>query len=417
MKRIVFGFVAAAFLLLLVSETSHAIPAFSRKYKTSCSTCHYAFPMLNAFGEAFKNNGYRYPEGRDPEMTKEEPVSLGSEAYKKVWPNAVWPSDIPGSSTISVHAVGRINYGALNPVKWEFEIPHELEVLYGGTIGEDFSFFGEMELENEVNETVIAFPFALQFDPDPVLHVRAGMVHADPTPTHLRLTRNHYNIASLRSRNGWRFRDEQIGLELWGAGNGAGSRGGFTYRLGVVNGQGISDVNPQKDVYGKATYKIGGLGEIGGAEAEGSEVSEFYIDNSVTLGGFFYKGTASKSGAKDEDFTIFGGDVDFWYNRMILNCALMLMNSDIPNTTSRKSMAYYAQGNYVLYPWLIGLVRYEWEDKDTEEDAVSKPVNAVIPGITVVARANVKFILEFKKYLDKANEKNDTFVLQMNFGI
>ena len=121
-------------------------------------------------------------------------------------------------------------------------------------------------------------------------------------------------------------------------------------------------------------------------------------------------------GAKDEDFTIFGGDVDFWYNRMILNCALMLMNSDIPNTTSRKSMAYYAQGNYVIYPWLISLVRYEWEDKDTDQDLV-KPVNAIIPGVTVMARANVKFILELRRYLDKANEKNDTFVLQMNFGI
>lgn len=416
MKRVVFGLVAAAFLLLLASESSYAIPTFSRKYKTSCSTCHYAFPMLNAFGEAFKNNGYRYPAGKDPEMAKEEAVSLGSEAYKKVWPDAIWPSDVPGASPFSAHAVGRINYAAMSNVKWEAEIPHELELLYAGTIGEDFSFFGEMELENENNETEIAFPFALQFDYDPTLHVRAGMVHADPTPTHLRLTRNHYNIASFKSRNGWRFRDEQIGLEVWGAGNGAGSRGGFTYRLGVVNGQGLSDLNPQKDIYGKATYKIGGLGEIGGAEAGESQLSEFYIDNSVTLGGFFYKGTASKAGAGDEDFTVMGGDVDFWYDRFVVNGAVMLMNSDIPNTTSRKSMAYYAQGNYVIYPWLIGLVRYEWEDKDTGEDLV-KPVNAIIPGVTVMARANVKFILELKRYLDKANEKNDTFVLQMNFGI
>ena len=416
MKKIVFGLVAAAFLLLLASETSYAIPAFSRKYKTSCSTCHYAAPMLNGFGKAFKNNGYRYPAGQDPEMRKEDPVSLGSESYKKVWPDAIWPSDIPGTVPLSIWGIGRINYSALSNVKWEFEIPHELELLYGGTIDENFSFFGEVEWENENNETEIAFPFALQYDWNPGFHIRAGAVHADPTPTHLRLTRNHYNVASFKSRNGWRFRDEQVGLELWGAGNGAGSRGGFTYRLGVVNGQGLTDMNSEKDVYGKATYKIGGLGEIGGAEAGESEVSEFYIDNSVTVGGFFYKGTASKAGAGDEDFTVMGGDVDFWYDRFVVNGAVMLMNSDIPNTTSRKSMAYYAQGNYVIYPWLIGLVRYEWEDKDSDQDLV-KPVNAIIPGVTVMARANVKFILELKRYLDKANEKNDTFVLQMNFGI
>jgi hypothetical protein len=409
------GLVLGIILTILVQD-AQAIPAFSRKYKTSCSTCHYAFPMLNAFGKAFKNNGYRYPAGKDPEMTKEDPVSLGSEAYKKVWPDAIWPSDIPGTSPLSVHAVGRINYSALSKVKWEFEIPHEFELLYAGTIGEGFSFFGEIEVENENNETEVAFPFALQYDVSPAFHIRAGMVNADPTPTSLRLTRNHYNIASLRSRNGWRFRDEHVGLEVWGAGNGAGERGGFTYRFGVVNGQGLTDINPEKDLYGKVTYKIGGLGETGGTEGAESQTSQFYIDNSATLGAFFYKGTASKTGAADEDFTVFGGDVDFWYSRFIANGTIMLMNSDIPKTDKRKSLAYYLQGNYVIFPWLIGVVRYEWEDRDTDKDAV-KPVNAIIPGITVMARANVKLVFEFKKFLDDANKDNDTFVLQINFGI
>ena len=401
-------------LVLVTVDMSNAIPAFSRKYKTSCSTCHYAAPMLNGFGKAFKNNGYRYPAGTDPEMTKEEPVSLGSEAYKKVWPDAIWPSDIPGTSPFSVWGVGRINYAAISKVKWEFEIPHEVEILYAGTLGENFSFFGEVELENEANQTEIAYPFALQYDSSPLVHVRVGMVQADPTPNHLKLTRNHYNIASFRSRNGWRFRDENVGLELWGARNGAGDRGGLTYRLGVVNGQGLSDMNPEKDFYGKATYKIGGLGEIGGTEGAESQTSQFYIDNSVTLGGFFYKGTASKTGSLDEDFTIFGGDVDYWYDRFIVNGALMLMNSGIPGS-ERKSMVYYLQGNHVIYPWLIGLVRYEWEDADTDQDAV-KPVNAIIPGVTVMARANVKLVFEFKKFLDDVNKTKDTFVLQFNFG-
>jgi hypothetical protein len=94
----------------------------------------------------------------------------------------------------------------------------------------------------------------------------------------------------------------------------------------------------------------------------------------------------------------------------------MLMNSDIPNTEERKSLVYYAQGNYVLFPWLIGLVRYEWEDRDTDSDTV-EPVNSIIPGISVLIRANVKFNLEFKKFLDEANKKQSSFVLQINFGI
>src|SRR5882724_2941798 len=36
-----------------------AIPAFARKYGMKCSACHLAVPVLNQFGQAFKDNGYR----------------------------------------------------------------------------------------------------------------------------------------------------------------------------------------------------------------------------------------------------------------------------------------------------------------------------------------------------------------------
>jgi hypothetical protein len=408
-------FTLTVLFILLAAETNQAIPTFARKYKTSCSTCHYAFPMLNAFGTAFKNNGYRYP-GEDENYRKEEPVSLGSEGYKKVFPDAIWPADLPGASPFSAHAVGRINYDAMGPVKWGFEIPHEVELFYAATIGEDFSVFGEIEFENENNVPELAFPFALQWDNSPLLHVRVGMVNPDPTPNPLRLTKNHYNVASFKTRNGWRYRDENIGIEVSGAKNSSGDRGGLSYRLGITNGQGITDENAAKDFYGVLNYKIGGLGVTGGTEGSASENSQFYLDNSVTVGGFFYKGTASLTGKVDEDFTMYGGTTEFWHEKFMLNATVMMMNSEMENTTARKSLVYYAQGNYVFYPWLIGLARYEWEDKDTDNDSV-KPVNAIIPGITVMARANVKFVFEFKKYFDEINKKKDTFVLQINLGL
>ena len=42
-----------------------AVPVFSRKYQTSCQTCHTIFPKLNPFGQAFRLNGYRMPAERD----------------------------------------------------------------------------------------------------------------------------------------------------------------------------------------------------------------------------------------------------------------------------------------------------------------------------------------------------------------
>ena len=46
-----------------------AIPAFARKYKTSCMTCHVAYPKLNAFGEAYRLNGYQIPESTPDHVT------------------------------------------------------------------------------------------------------------------------------------------------------------------------------------------------------------------------------------------------------------------------------------------------------------------------------------------------------------
>ena len=67
-----------------------ALPAFARKYKTSCVTCHTIFPKLNPFGEQFRRNGYRFP-GIDSDNTKAEPVPLGTDEQKKTFPDSVWP--------------------------------------------------------------------------------------------------------------------------------------------------------------------------------------------------------------------------------------------------------------------------------------------------------------------------------------
>lgn len=44
---------------------AHAIPAFARKYGLPCSACHEAWPMLNNFGQTFKDNGYQLGNGHD----------------------------------------------------------------------------------------------------------------------------------------------------------------------------------------------------------------------------------------------------------------------------------------------------------------------------------------------------------------
>jgi hypothetical protein len=51
--------------ILSSSQPANAIPAFARKYGLRCSACHESWPMLNYFGQKFKDNGYQLMNDRD----------------------------------------------------------------------------------------------------------------------------------------------------------------------------------------------------------------------------------------------------------------------------------------------------------------------------------------------------------------
>jgi len=57
--------------LLAGLQPAHGIPAFARKYGLPCSACHEAWPMLNNFGQTFKDNGYQLGNDRDAPIYQE----------------------------------------------------------------------------------------------------------------------------------------------------------------------------------------------------------------------------------------------------------------------------------------------------------------------------------------------------------
>ncbi len=58
-----FSLIPYVMALLLLGTAVQATPFFARTYGFSCETCHSGFPRLNAFGLAFKANGFRIPGG------------------------------------------------------------------------------------------------------------------------------------------------------------------------------------------------------------------------------------------------------------------------------------------------------------------------------------------------------------------
>ncbi|HET9454454.1 MAG TPA: hypothetical protein VFO66_09240, partial [Gemmatimonadaceae bacterium] len=70
MRRILL--VAVVCLMLpadLAASAATHIPAFARKYRVSCATCHAPVPRLNATGEAFAANGFEFAIGEEPRDT------------------------------------------------------------------------------------------------------------------------------------------------------------------------------------------------------------------------------------------------------------------------------------------------------------------------------------------------------------
>jgi hypothetical protein len=135
--------------LLVMVPSGKAIPAFSRKYGTSCTTCHNNYPELNDFGLAFKKNGFKFPTD-DETFVKQEPVLLGSKAQKEAFPEAVYPGEIPGTIPIAFRYEGNFNWNAKQPQpveaagyvpRTDLFVPNTFTIISAGSMGENFSFW------------------------------------------------------------------------------------------------------------------------------------------------------------------------------------------------------------------------------------------------------------------------------------
>ena len=146
----------AVFTGLLCSTYGYAIPAFSRQYGTSCTTCHVDFPKLNDFGKAFKDAGFKFPKD-DETFIKTPPVMLGAPAQKELWPHTVFPGTIPGLPPIGlrfnqffeVASNNRNNFnaqslaaGTVSPYipRTDFQ-PGFFSIFTAGNFGSDIAFW------------------------------------------------------------------------------------------------------------------------------------------------------------------------------------------------------------------------------------------------------------------------------------
>src|SRR5246127_5655304 len=117
-----------AFIVLSGSQSANALPAFARKYGLRCSACHETWPMLNYFGQKFKDNGYQLMNDKDA----------------PIWQNpGYWPVTMRITPFWSRESTNKIaadtSTGVASLATTGFNLSG-LDILTGGTLEKNISF-------------------------------------------------------------------------------------------------------------------------------------------------------------------------------------------------------------------------------------------------------------------------------------
>lgn len=255
------------FVAVLFPATSQAIPAFARQANMTCSTCHTAWPSLNAFGRQYKEHGYRIGHLETPN--------------KKISKDLKWNESLP----VSVLLVAR-PYDKKGSGETKLRALHEVELMVAGPMGEKFSSFIEIEAEDEdLNargfETGIPSA-ALTYNADEAVHLQVSwgsITWFDPY--------NSYSNHLRMTRGGSAVYDQSFG--------------------GADNGGKIKSARQNITVYGRPSpnlfYGVSISGDAGDAEGEeGSTFTArvaFDVMPSLTVGALVISGTANASSTAD----------------------------------------------------------------------------------------------------------------------
>ena len=421
------GFFFFCFLLGWVSRTS-AIPYWSRKYETSCTTCHSDFPQLNDFGIAFKKAGFRFPKDDDT-FVKQPPIMLGAKAQKEAFPNAIWPGELPATIPISFRYSGFFTYNNKQPIgaipppaaatvvapsnetsfvpRTDLFVPNTFTVIGAGTFGPMLSFW----IDNDISAggansgaglgdgylKVVNLSKYIGLPPDS-LNFRMGQFEMDLPFTQARtINLSDYDIYDQASvagmlgtaNNPLMFSVPQRGFELSGVPN----LGYFEYSVGLYNGNNDGTaVRNEKDVYVRVAKRWNldrdpaARKEVRAAGPTGPR-----DHTSIRIGSFYYYGRNALNDGRElfptlgtfhEPFYRVGGDFRFKVHDKFEMWGLGMYGHDVnhivalaPDGTPTGVVIHdtpvtfsggFVEAEYWFYPWVIGLMRYDVVNSPTD---------------------------------------------------
>jgi hypothetical protein len=364
--RRILGIALLAVLAFLMVNRAEAIPAFARKHKLSCSTCHAPFPRLKPFGEEFAGRGFRMPPGQEPARA----------TYDVGDPLLELPRNLP----LAVRLDGYAAWNEDAAAEADLEFPYVFKLLSGGPISKKVSYYVYFILEKgEVEGLEDAYlqisslggkPFDLMFGQFQV---------SDPMfKREARLQRLDYEIYKTRVGESQSDLTYERGLMgVWGA------PGGFDVVFQVVNGNGIHDdaADFDRDSYKNVALRVG---------------RQF---GPVRAGLFGYGGREEGDNGLRNSLSYWGPDLVFDIDEtMQVNVQYMERRDDNPFFLVAPGEEIVTRGGFVelVYQPRGPDGRWAWTalyNKVSSGDTLARRESAAVSGSWLLAR-NVRLLVE-----------------------
>ena len=439
---------AISFVLHTTEPRLHAIPAFARKYKTACATCHSNWPELNDFGRAFKLNGFKFPKDDDT-FVKDPPLLLGAEAQKESFPHSIYPGEMP-ILPIAFRYAGNASYTTPQPPavsatvgytpKTEIFAPGTFTILAAGSFGPSVAFWIDDDISTggsgadgglgdgyiKANNLLGHYFHVPQND----LNVRFGQFELDLPFTQARtINLSDYAIydemayinpsgqGSLvgTTANPFNFASTQRGVEIGGYPH----RGYTWWSVTLLDGANSSGTINHKDVFLNfgQRFDLERNPDIR-KEVQASGPTGVHDHTSIRFNAFAYLGNNELNQGQvqypnlptiHEPFYRAGGSFNYKFRGNFELWGLYLhahdsnkaLNSGGTGFVSATPVTYsggFLEAEYWIYPWLVGLMRYDGVNSPTDRlNGVSRhdTRNTYSPGLQILVRPNVKLELQY----------------------
>ncbi len=351
-------------------------------------------PHRNAFGEAFRRNGYVWPGAQQKEPAK------GVEA--------LWNSGALQALPVSLLGLHDAKYDreAETGDKLDLE-PHEFELMAGGSLKNLVSFWLEYRLEEvednerEGTEMEEAFVLFRRLFGTPV-NVKYGLLRPDLT-----LWKHNNRLTAAT----WAPLDKIHGEKLKEARDAVEVNGVFGGRLFAAAGAVDREEQDGYEFYGHVAYKIGGT-DLDGKEPEiDLEAEESVWDNlEVTLSAYGYFGR--RGDTDPERWSRVGAEAEVGYKGFTLLLSGLKGTDEVTGADDADTWVYAAEAHYVCRGKYLALVRYEYKDEEGDGTAV---IQRVIPAVGWNPIPSVRLTLEHR--WEKAEpEVDNTTVLRLMYS-